>query len=666
MKENRFLRMKRVAFSLAVAVGTISCPAGAIEETHAETAGAHHPLDALTAPEIELATAILRRAGLVQNETRFVSLVVLEPPKKHILEDRLSDALPRRALATLKTGRDVLEVVVNLHLRTVEELKPAIGQPPITSADWQSANRILRSDPRWRAAMIKRGVKAEDKIYCAALSAGYFGEEGPNRRLVKLPCYDITGATTNLYDRPIEGLIATVDLDEAAVVEVIDTGTAPISTTLYHLDPDEPVRETGEHERQPTTSPQDFRRGNAVEWGPWSFHLRADPRLGPVLSLIRFLDGDVDRSVMYQGHLSELFVPYMSDDPAWYFRSYMDVGEYGFGAASELEPGVDCPAEADFIDVTLADEKGQPSRLSRAMCLFERAGAMPAWRHREVLTNQFAGRAGKELVLRSAPTLGNYDYIIDWIFTPSGEIRIEIGATGIVAVKGVEAKTAAEADLSEGALVAPNLLAVHHDHLFAFRFDLDIDGRENSLVVDRLTPAETLSSTPRQSLWRVKSEVVGHEGALERQGAMRWRMINPGVRTALGYHPGYQIAPGMTATSLLAGDDWPQRRAAYSGNTLWITRHHPGELYAAGAYPNQSRVDLGLTAFSNDEPIENADLVAWYTMGFHHVTRPEDWPVVSTMRRSVTLRPVAFFDANPAVAKPRPADQPEPIERLDK
>ena len=28
-------------------------------------------------------------------------------------------------------------------------------------------------------------------------------------------------------------------------------------------------------------------------------------------------------------------------------------------------------------------------------------------------------------------------------------------------------------------------------------------------------------------------------------------------------------------------------------------------------------------------PIEDTDVVLWYTLGSHYITRPEDWPVMS-------------------------------------
>jgi primary-amine oxidase len=46
--------------------------------------------------------------------------------------------------------------------------------------------------------------------------------------------------------------------------------------------------------------------------------------------------------------------------------------------------------------------------------------------------------------------------------------------------------------------------------------------------------------------------------------------------------------------------------------------------------------------------------VLWYTLGSHHIPRPEDWPVMPVERASLTLRPFGFFDANPALNMPPP------------
>ena len=79
--------------------------------------------------------------------------------------------------------------------------------------------------------------------------------------------------------------------------------------------------------------------GHEVTWGQWRFHVRVDARVGTVISVARWQDTNgPPRSVLYQGYLSEMFVPYMDADYGWYSRTYFDTGEYGAGIlASPLE-----------------------------------------------------------------------------------------------------------------------------------------------------------------------------------------------------------------------------------------------------------------------------------------------------------------------------------------
>jgi len=43
--------------------------------------------------------------------------------------------------------------------------------------------------------------------------------------------------------------------------------------------------------------------------------------------------------------------------------------------------------------------------------------------------------------------------------------------------------------------------------------------------------------------------------------------------------------PAANARALLAADDWPQRRGAFTGKHLWVTPFNASERYAAGKYP---------------------------------------------------------------------------------
>ena len=175
-------------------------------------------------------------------------------------------------------------------------------------------------------------------------------------------------------------------------------------------------------------------------------------------------------------------------------------------------------------------------------------------------------------------TLGNYDYIIDWVLTEGGTIRIDVGATGIVQVKGVNARTMADGsasrDTAYGNLIAANLVGVRHDHFLSFRLDVDIDGPRNTLVEQKAVPQRLPHSAGRRSLWRLIGRDVKTEGALHEAMSgttTLWRVENRRRVNGLGQHPGYELRPGHIVTSLLAPDDIAQRRAAFSAAPLWVT-----------------------------------------------------------------------------------------------
>jgi len=110
--------------------------------------------------------------------------------------------------------------------------------------------------------------------------------------------------------------------------------------------------------------------GGGIEWDMWKFRVRADKRPGVVVSQVQARDGEQWRSVLYQAHLSEVFVPYQDPARGWYWRTYMDSGEYGFGVfLSPLVAGVDCPRNATFLPVMMHQDNGQPVEIPNAMCV---------------------------------------------------------------------------------------------------------------------------------------------------------------------------------------------------------------------------------------------------------------------------------------------------------
>jgi primary-amine oxidase len=299
------------------------------------------------------------------------------------------------------------------------------------------------------------------------------------------------------------------------------------------------------------------------------------------------------------------------------------------------------------------------------ICIFERETGNPSWRHATRGSNGGSeGRVQRELVVRSAAVLGNYDYVFDWIFQQNGSIQVATGATGIAEAKAVVQATADQA-VAKGALagdaygryVDPNVVAVNHDHYFNFRIDLDVDGTENSLRIDRLKTQLLPEDNPRRSIWVSDPEIAKKESDamlnINLSHPAYWRVTSANRKNHVGYPTSYQLAPGKNTNQLMSEDDYPRLRAGFIDHHLWVTPYREDERYAAGNYPTLSTPGMGLPAWtSEDRDIEDTDIVLWYTFGMHHMVRAEDWPVMPVLWHGFEIRPFDFFDHNPALDLP--------------
>lgn len=648
--------MLRVAAPiLAVAASASPAPAADVPT---------HPLDALTAPEIDRAVAILRDAKKVSDATRFPTVTLLENSKESVLAWRPGEPFARRARVTFLEAGRMYEAKVDLTAGRIDALAEVPDrQSLILFEEFLGASEIVKKDPRWQAAMRKRGYTSYDSIICAPLTVGpVVDPKYRGLRLLNVPCFDKAGGTNHIYGRPIENVLATVDVRAGKVLDVIDLGLVPVPKEAPQdaYDPATSTRKaTRPVEIRSPQGPNFTLDGSSVAWDKWRFHLRVDKRVGPVLSRIGYQDGNALRQIAYQISTAEMFVPYMDPRQTWAYRAYMDIGEYGFGAlSSPLKPGSDCPVDARFLDAVVSDDHGKPLVLKNVVCIFERDTGEPLWRHYEFFTESHESRPDVELVVRMAPEVGNYDYLLDFVFNRRGEIDVRVGAYGIDATRAVAARNMAERtakeDTAYGTLIAPNLIGVNHDHFMSFRIDLDVDGQRNRLVVDRFVPHTITGNPLRRSLWQVERSTVATEQAFDTMHAPAWFRVESATRrNALGNPTSYQLEPGHSDVSILGSDEPQQQRAAFSATPLWVTRYHPDELYAAGVYPNQNRNIEGLPVYIRDrEPVRDQDLVLWYTIGFRHQTRSEDWPVMPGLWHGFKLRPFNFFDRNPGLDVP--------------
>jgi primary-amine oxidase len=663
MSSNHFLRILAVIAVVSVIAPAAYAPCRAEERVPGPLL-AVHPMDAPTPDEIRAAAQILRAAGKFGATVHMVSLTLEENPKAEVRAWSKGRPFGRRAFAVLLEGDQLAEARIDLDAGALAGwTSVANRQAAVTIDEFIAAGKIAKGDERWRAAMAKRGITDFDNVVCFSLSVGPAVDPVlTGRRLLNVTCLDRSGTGNNLWGKPIENVMATVDVAAGKVLSVTDLGVLPPPPET----PSHAWADSGRARAIPRpidiAAPQGSNisvEGGQVHWDNWSFHVRLDPRLGSVLSLIRYDDHGTLRDIAYQLSASEMFVPYMDPAPTWSFRGYMDIGEYGFGLlTTPLRPGQDCPDNASFLDVTIADTRGEPLALTGVVCLFERPTGDPLWRHDEAINSTFEMRTNTELVVRMAPVVGNYDYLVDYVFDRAGDIDVKLGAYGIDETKGVASSTlsdpTAAADTAYGTLIANRLLAVNHDHYMAFRIDMDVDGTDNRLIEDRFMPRRISADGPRRSLWQIESRLMAEEGPITTPlNSAQFRVESAARKNAQGYPTGYQIMPGHTDSSILAPDDPIQVRAGFAAYTLWSSAYAPDERFAAGPYPNENPQADGLPKWvAAKRPIDGRDLVLWYTIGFRHVPRAEDWPAMPGLWHGFRLRPFNFFDRSPALDVP--------------
>jgi len=653
-----------------------------------------HPLSPLTAGDITQAVAIIRREQHPAGDLRFPVVTLQEPTKEELQRFAQGEKIPRRIFAVVldRNTQRSFEAIVDLRQQKLTQWNALPNvQPIVLSNEYIEVADIVRKDPQWLAAMKKRGIDEAREIMEVNLDCwapGVLevkGSEGA--RLMRVLSFQRAGGV-NAYGRPIEGVVAVVDIDKKKVVQFLDTGVVPISddggTDFFQ---EEEVIERPQPKRLVVSQPDgvDFTvTGNEIRWQKWRFRFQMHAREGLVLHTVGFEDG-VDekgqlkvRSILHRASVAEMVVPYGDAAATWNWRSAFDQGEYGLGkTCNRLTKGHDVPANSQLFDAVFADDLGKPDTRERAVAVYEQDGGL-LWKHYDETSAKVETRRARQLVISSITTVGNYDYCLNWIFHQDGTLEARVDLTGILLAKGVTPqlceKCAAAAagqtgvatgDQRYGTLVSRSIVAPNHQHIFSFRLDFDVEDRENSVVETSVKPAPPGLDNPANNAFLhietpLKSEAAARRD-LNLQEHRRWKVFHTGKPNSLGHFPGYLLEPGANCVPKVGAESITRQRAGYINHHFWATRHKENELHAAGDYPRQRASSEGLPQWSGDESLEQQDVVLWYTMTVTHVPRAEEWPVMSAARAGFSLVPSGFFTRNPALdvpaeTAPRPND----------
>ena len=627
-------------------------------------AAAPHPLDPLTAEEFRAVAAALRHARGLGSRWRFASIELIEPGKDALAANGTGASSVRKAQAVCWNRDDgqVYRAVVCLADGTVEIWEHLPGQQPnITVDEWSECDEMLRSNAQLAAALARRGITDPARVLTDVWA--YRAHNVPERyRGLRLGWADVWyrgAAGGNPYAHHVTGLHPIVDLNRMALLELEDS--------LGRGDPAALPDVRGEYLPRllpgplRTVSPLvvsqpdgvSFRMdGRVLSWQNWRMRIGFNHREGLVLHEVGFHDAGRLRPVAHRLSFAEMIVPYRDTTIDHYRRTAFDIGEWGLGfMTTSLALGCDCLGEIAYLDAVVHDTAGKPRTIRNAICIHEEDDGV-LWKHVDHVSGAEVRRA-RRLVVSFHVTVANYEYLVYWRFYQDGSIECEVRATGIMVTSSFPGGRQPPC----GTLVDERTYAPFHQHFIVARLDLDVDGPGNTVHVSESAALPVGPGNPDGLGLVVRSTPLRTEQEGKQdydwQAQRCWTVVNDAVRSSLGVPVGYKLIPAGSFPPLLDRSSPVLRQAGAIGHTLWVTPYREDERWPCGDFPNLSDGDSGLPRWTvANRPIENTDVVLWYVFGIHHITRPEDWPVMPVDRVSFWLKPAGFFDRNPALDVP--------------
>ena len=634
-----------------------------------------HPLDPLSAAEIEAAATAVREARRLDPTARFVYVFLYEPAKADVIAFERGGPVPDRlAKVVVKelATRATYEAIVWLSgggdaaakLTSWREV-PGV-QASLMLEEFEIAEELVRVDPRWQDAMRERGVT--DFSLCMIdpwpvpnVEPGRAPGDG---RFTRALTWVRSSPEDHGYARPVEGLIVMVDLETKTVTEVTDLGVVPVPgrpgnysaqaitdpENVPHF-PDGSRRDVKPLDITQHDGPSFTVDGYRLQWQKWELRIGFTVREGLVLNRISY----DNRSVIHRASLSEMFVPYGDPAPTHYRKLVLDEGEMGIGLlTNSLELGCDCLGEIRYLDGYVNDNDGQARTVANAICLHEEDHGI-AWKHTDSRTGYVEVRRMRRMVISSIVTVGNYEYAFYWYLYQDGSLQYEIKLTGVISNGAVEPGTTPR----HGTIVAPGLYGPYHQHFFNVRLDMAIDGPANRVYEVTPTALPEGPDNPLGNAWTIEEVLIEDESQARRQAdplsGRYWKIVNEGVKNALGQPVAYKLVPEHTIAPFAHPGSPVARKAGFITSPLWVTAYDRDELFATGDYPYQAAGGDGLPVFvQRGRGLVDTDVVLWFTFGTNHVVRPEDWPVMPVHPLGFRLLPAGFFVGNPSLDNPPP------------
>lgn len=632
-----------------------------------------HPFDPITEAEIRLATKLVKDLN-GSNYVHFTQLDRVDPPKKETLKyldieryggGELPD-IPRRVYAYyyLNDQMPVYKALVNVsygHIITNQAIGDGACGPQLPD-DLKDMEAVLYDHPAVQAEIKKLRLPSHIHVCCDTWMYGTDSDD------VEVPL--IQGYMYLKVDHP-DANHYSIPLSFSPVFELLSKkfvrmdflpagfdektiGTQPwleVKAVEYHpdLNGETTLRDIKPLIVQQPEGASFTIEGSKVKWQGWEFRVATNAREGVVLYDVHFKG----RSLFYRIALNEMTVPYGDPRAPYHRKQAFDLGDCGFGVnANQLSLGCDCLGVIKYLDTLRVNRDGEPVLLNNTVCIHEQDYGI-LFKHMNYRNGNSIVTRRREFVIQTIATVGNYEYIINFVLDQVGAITVQVRATGILSTMPIEPGVV----VPWGTNIGDGVMAANHQHLLSFRFDCRLDGEQNTACYDDYVPMEENTSLNPYNVGYVgKRTILEKSGHIEQSPFTNrtYKVINENVINRVTQKPvGYKFEMPARQMMIASPNSYNTKRAKFATKQFWVTKYQDDQLYAAGEFTNQSRTDTGLSKWANGEDsVRNTNVVVWPTLALTHPPSTEQFPVMPSDFMQFLVSPSSFFERNPALDVP--------------
>ncbi|KFA67618.1 hypothetical protein S40285_04960 [Stachybotrys chlorohalonatus IBT 40285] len=387
-----------------------------------------------------------------------------------------------------------------------------------------------------------------------------------------------------------------------------------------------------------------------VEYMGWSFYVAHSRTLGVMYYDIKYKG----ERILYELSLQEAAAQYAGFQPKAANTVYHDT-YYSLGTTmGTLVEGFDVPFGSTLWNLTYHEGNTSVTNAD-SFAIFESDSGYPMSRHRfggggDYGFSYLGTVKGTALTTRSIATIGNYDYMFDYVFHVDGSIEIVCRASGYL-----QSSFFYPDQGRFGPRVQQGTQGSLHDHILTYKADFDILETSNSLEVSELVLVnQTQPWFPELGLFEQMEMSVS---TMDTEQQFNWMpnnramycIVNPNATNAWGEKRGYRIVPGKSNIHLTLEDSpFSRHQSAFAKSHLALTRQRDTEPFANSwanvNLPLKPQQDF-LKFFDGDDVVDE-DVVLWFNLGMHHFTRAEDIPVTlyTEAVSSIVFAPQNFND----------------------